>query len=264
MPGLYVHDHLETKLDWEGKLEELQRMEDTIDEIDHEVMYLDDYPDDVLNDDVPDDVPDDVLEETKSVSTLVYDRLGATPASTTVSTDMEAASDMLNLSMGPPELLASCIKYGKPTTPAETDSTLSDDEQFGDMFKIHPKVPACRDPMSPKAGRLKIQALMAEAQYKYAQRTQPPPSELRMPKDDKDTWNVVLRVIQTPKVADILVNVADPRNKDPLDLDWDANCDATLKHMQDWHRRESCSSSAGSWSTSGKHHRSVSCSWDQN
>ena len=85
-----------------------------------------------------------------------------------------------------------------------------------------------------------------------------------MPKDDKDTRNVVLRVIQTPKVADILVNVADPRNKDPLDLDWDTNCDAALKHMQDWHRIESCSSNAGSWSTSGKHHWSVSHSWDQN
>ena len=64
-------------------------MEDDIDEIDHEAIYLDDYPD---------DIPD--LEETESMINSVYDWLEATPASTTVSTDMEAAGDMLNLSMG--------------------------------------------------------------------------------------------------------------------------------------------------------------------
>ena len=41
------------------------------------------------------------------------------------------------------------------------------------------------------------------------------------------------------------VHVANPRNKDPLNLDWDANWDAALKVMQEQHRRESHSSSSG-------------------
>ena len=87
--GLYEHNQLQTWLDWDGKLEELVQTNDTVDRKDHETLYLEDYPD---------EVPD--LEETESVGTSVYDQLGATPANTTVSTDIEAAGDMLNLNMG--------------------------------------------------------------------------------------------------------------------------------------------------------------------
>ena len=111
MRGLYEHDQLKTQLDWNGDPKELIWTDDAVDWKDHEAMYLDDYLD---------EMPD--LEETRSVDTSVYDRLGATPANTTVSTDTEVAGDMLNLSMGPPELPASRelnIKFGKPTTPAD-------------------------------------------------------------------------------------------------------------------------------------------------
>ena len=81
-----MHDDLEAWLDWNGKPEELEREEDTIDKIDDEAMYLNDYLD---------DFPD--LEDSESVNTSVYDQLGVTPASTTVSTDTEAAGNMLNL-----------------------------------------------------------------------------------------------------------------------------------------------------------------------
>ena len=63
---------------------------------DHEALYNEEL------DDYLDDIPD--LEESESVNTSVYDWLGATLASTTISTDTKAASDMLNLSMGLPEL----------------------------------------------------------------------------------------------------------------------------------------------------------------
>ena len=78
-PRQYSHDHLQAWLDWNSNLERLDREEDAIDKIDHEAMYSNDL------DDYPDDIPD--LEESKSVNTSVYDRLGATLASTTVSTD---------------------------------------------------------------------------------------------------------------------------------------------------------------------------------
>ena len=67
-------------------------MNNAVDQIDHKSMYLADYPD---------EMPD--LEKTASIDTSVYDHLGATQANTTISTDTDAASDMLNLSMGPPE-----------------------------------------------------------------------------------------------------------------------------------------------------------------
>ena len=76
IPGLYVHDDLEAWLDWNGKDKELQRPKDNIDKIDHKAMYLEDYPD---------DMPD--LKNAEDLSSLVYNRSAATPASTTVSTD---------------------------------------------------------------------------------------------------------------------------------------------------------------------------------
>ena len=87
--------------------------------------------------------------------------------------------------------------------------------------------------MPPKAKSVNVHALMAKAQFKYGRRPLPPPPELRASRDDLDTRNVVLKAIQIPKVADVPVHVADPRNKDPLDLDWDANRDAALKTMQE-------------------------------
>ena len=95
---------------------------------DHEEMYLEDYPD---------DVPD--LEDTSSVEVLVQDQLGATPANTTISTDTEAAGDMLNLSMGT-SVAPESDRQGEPDTGC-SDAAQSDDEQFQDMFKVLEKVP---------------------------------------------------------------------------------------------------------------------------
>ena len=104
---------------------------------------------------------------------------------------------------------------------------------------------------------------MAEAQYKSGQMTLPPPPELRLHhKEDKETRNVVLKTLQTPKKT--RVPVADPPNKDPLDLDWDTNQDAALEHMQERRHKESRSSSVASRSSSsGKRHRSASQSRDE-
>ena len=60
---------------------------------------------------------------------------------------------------------------------------------------------------------------MAEAKFKSSQRTLPPPPGLRRQIDDPDVWNVVLQAIQTPKVTDNTVEVANPWNRDPLYLD---------------------------------------------
>ena len=58
--------------------------------------------------------------------------------------------------------------------------------------------------------------------------------------------------------------VSNPWNKDPLDLDRDANWDAALEHMWERHQKESRSSSAASRSSStGKRHRSTSRSGDE-
>ena len=94
-------------MDWDGKLEELERPKDNIDKIDHEVMYLEDYPD---------DVPD--LEDEEDLNSSVYNWLGATLASTTVSTDTEAMTDMFSLSMGlleTPASRAPSTAQSKPT-----------------------------------------------------------------------------------------------------------------------------------------------------
>ena len=63
---------------------------------------------------------------------------------------------------------------------------------------------------------------------------------------------MVLQAIQTPKVTNTPVEVANPQNRDPLYLDQDANRDKALQVMQERHRRESRSSSAGSRWSSGK------------
>ena len=52
------------------------------------MLYLQDYPE---------EVPE--LESSVDLEGLVHDRLGATPASTMVSTDMEAGNDMFSLSV---------------------------------------------------------------------------------------------------------------------------------------------------------------------
>ena len=79
------------------------------------------------------------LEDTMSTGTSVYDQLGATPANTTVSTNTEAAGDMLNFSMGLPELLEPSWQDEPDTSRSST--TPSDDEQFHNMFKVPRKVP---------------------------------------------------------------------------------------------------------------------------
>ena len=250
----YCHDWLQARLDWNGNPDELKREEDDIDKINHEALYdeeLDDYLD---------EMPD--LEESESANTSMYDQLGSTPASTIISTDMEVAKNMLNLSMGPPELPVTQETSGSVGL---TDDTLSDDDQFLDMFKVPPKVtPKVLVPwdLLPPRPWLDPCTLMAEAKFKSDHRTLPPP--LGLDKSDvSDTQKVILHSIQTPGVEDTQVNVANPQNRDPLDLDRDANRDKTLQVMQEKHRRESRSSSAGSRSSSGKQHWSGSRSRDE-
>ena len=73
---------------------------------------------------------------------------------------------------------------------------------------------------------------------------------------------MVLKTLQTPK--ETRVPVADPRNKDPLDLDRDVNRDAALEHMWERRHKESHPSSAASRSSSsGKRHQSASQSRDE-
>ena len=69
-----------------------------------------------------------------------------------MSTDTEAAGDMFNLSMGPPEM-PEPHRQDEPDT-SHSGAAPSDDEQFNDMFKVPPKVPECRDQvpvMQPRA-----------------------------------------------------------------------------------------------------------------
>ena len=245
----YEHDWLQTRVDWCSDPEELVRTNDAVDQKDHESMYLQDYPE---------DMPD--LEETMSTGTSVYDRLGATPANTMMSTDTEAAGDMFNLSMGPPEM-PEPHRQDEPDA-SHSGAAPSDDEQFNNMFKVPPKVLECRDQVPVMQPGLDFRALMAEAQFKSGQRLLPPPPELRLHrKDDKDTRNVELQAKTSKRIE---VPVSNPWNRDPLDLDRDANRDATLEHM--WERcwKESCSSSAASRSSStGKRHWIASRSGDE-
>ena len=245
----YEYDRLQTQVDWCGDPEELVRMKDAVDQRDHESMYLEDYLE---------DMPD--LEETMSTGTSIYDRLGATPANTTMSTDIEAAGDMFNLSMGPPEMPEPHWQDEPDTSHSST--ALSDDEQFNDMFKVPCKVPECWDQVPVMQSGLNFRTLMAEAQFKSGWRALPPPPELRLHrKDDKDTRNVELQAKMSKNTE---VPVANPWNKDPLDLDWYANQDAALEHMWERHRKESCSSSTASRSSStSKRYWSASRSGDE-
>ena len=111
--------------------------------------------------------------------------------------------------------------------------------------------------------RLDFRALMAKAQFKSSRRMLPPPPGLRPHyKDDKDTRNVIVKSLQKPKVAEVLV--ANPRNTDPLDLARDASQDAALEHMRERHQKESRSSSTASRSSSAsKRHWSASWSGDE-
>ena len=120
---------MEAQLDWNGDPAELEREEDDVNKKDHQALYskLDDYLA---------DMPD--LEESDSVNTSVYDRLGATPASTTISTDTEVACDMLNLNM---DLLELLVPQEANNLVVETDGTLSDDNPLPDMFKVPAKAP---------------------------------------------------------------------------------------------------------------------------
>ena len=167
---------------------------------------------------------------------------------------------MLNLSMGPPEM-PEPHRQDQPNT-SRSSAAPSDDEQFNDMFKVPPKVPEHWDQVPVTQSRLNFRALMAEAQFKSGQRALPPPPELRLHrKDNKDTRNVELQA-KTSKRIEVLVS--NPRNKDPLDLDRDANWDATLEHMRERHQKESCLSSTASRSSStSKRHQSASRSGDE-
>ena len=76
---------------------------------------------------------------------------------------------------------------------------------------------------------------MAEAEFKSGRRTLPPPPELRLHrKDDKDTRNMELQAKTSKRIE---VPVSNPQNKNPLDLDWDANWDAALEHMWERHQK---------------------------
>ena len=100
-------------------------------------------------------------------------------------------------------------------------AALSDDEQFNDMFKVPPKVPEHQDQVPVMQPGLDFRALMAEAQFKSGWRLLPPPPELRVHrKDDKDMRNMEVQA-KTAKREEVLVS--NPQNRDPLDLDWDAN-----------------------------------------
>ena len=244
----FDHDGLQTRVDWVGDPEELERVNDEVDQKDHEEMYLEDYPD---------DVPD--LEDTSSVEVSVQDHLGAMPANTTISTDTEAMGDMLNLSMGTSIALES-YQQGEPDTGC-SDAAPSDNEQFQDMFKVLEKVPECQSWVSSMPPGLDFRALMAEAQFKSSHRQLPPPHY----KDDKDTRNVIVKSMQQPKpkkAADI--PVANPRNSDPLDLLQNASRDAALELMKERHQKESYSSNTASRSSSAsKRHCSSSRSGDE-
>ena len=164
---------------------------------------------------------------------------------------------MLNLSMGPPELL---VTQETSDSVDQAGESLSDDDQFSDTFKVPAKVPAPWEP--PSLPWLDPQALMAKAKFKSSRRPLPTPPGLRR-QDVEDTQNVILQSMQISKATDSPIEVANPRNRDPLYLNWDASRDKALQMMQERHRRESHSSSTGSWSSSGKHHRSGSRSRDE-
>ena len=217
-----------------------------MDQKDHEEMYLEDYPD---------DVPD--LEDTSSVEVLVQDRHGVTPANTTISTDTEAAGDMLNLSTGT-SIAVESYWQGEPNTGC-SDVAPSDDEQFQDMFKVLEKEPECQGQVSAMLPGLDFQALMAEAQLKSGRRQLPPPPLPPHYKDDKDTRNVIVKSMQQPKPKKAEdIPVADPQNSDPLGVLRDASRDTALELMKErrWKESRSSSTAPRSSSASKRHHSS--------
>ena len=220
VPSEYEHDRLKARLHWCGDPGELDIKQDKIDKIDHEAMYSN------AEDDLSGSLPD--LEETDSVNTSVYDWLEATLASTAISTNTEVASDMHNLTMGQPELPV------PQETRGPTDDSDEDDNPLEDMFQVPAEAPVFRVPL-PAKPRLNPWALMAEAKLKSRRQTLPLPPDVRRCIDDpdSDTQNVVLRALQTSTVTDTQVEVTNPRNTDPLDLDWDANRDKALQIMQE-------------------------------
>ena len=151
VPSEYEHDRLKARLDWHGDPGELDIKQDKIDKIDHEAMYSD------AEDDLLGHPPD--LEESDSVNTSVYNQLEATPASTAISTDTEVAGDMLNLTMGQPEV----------PVPQETHDLADDSDQdvnpLEDMFQVPAEAPVFWVPL-PAKPQLDPQALMAEAKFK--------------------------------------------------------------------------------------------------
>ena len=179
MPSKYKHDRLKARLDWRGDLGELDIKQDKIDKIDHEAMYSD------AEDDPLGDPPD--LEESDSVNTSVYDQLEATPASTAISTNTEVAGDMLNLTMGQPELPA------PQDTHESADDSDQDDNLLEDIFQVPSEALVFRVPL-PVKPQLDPRALMADAKFKSGWLTFPPPPSLRRHIDDPDsnTRNVVL------------------------------------------------------------------------
>ena len=166
-------------MDWHGDPGEIDIKQDKIDKIDHEAMYSD------AEGDPLGDPPD--LEESDSVNTSVYDRLEATPASSAISTDTEVASDMLNLTMGQPEL-----PVPQDAHELANDSD-QDDNLLEDMFQVPTEAPVFWVPLPAKPW-LDPRALMAEAKLKSGRRTLPLPPSLRRHIDnpDSDTQNVVL------------------------------------------------------------------------
>ena len=97
IPWTYILDGCEVWVDWRAGEKDLERPRDVLDEINHKALYLQDYDDKVLE-----------LENLVELEDLVYDWLGATPASTTVSTDTEATTEMFGLSMGMPGTIYCC------------------------------------------------------------------------------------------------------------------------------------------------------------
>ena len=93
---------------------------------------------------------------------------------------------MLNLSMGLPELLAT---QETSDSVDQTGESLSDDDQFSNMFKVPAKVLAPQD--LPSLPRLDPHALMAEAKFKSGLRPLPPTPGLRR-QDVVDTRKVIL------------------------------------------------------------------------
>ena len=270
VPQTFVQDSLEAWLDWQGDKKDFERPCDDLDELDHEVLYLQDYPD---------DMPE--LKSSVDLEGSVYDWLGVTLASTMVSTDTKTTNEMFSLSMGmlgtpaphalgapPAKALATPLVGHDAPDSVSGNYTLQAAEQFKDMFKV--PNPVARD-ASPRASKLDVRALMAEVKFQSSRRKLPPSPVLVPPPEALDKRNMVLqKLIETgaipsksskPKGDDGAVKevVLDPTNWDPLYL----NQETALDAMRERHRREYCSSSAGSGSSSGKHHHSSSHSWDE-